>query len=383
MIRIWYGDIVLPDKLLRNGQIIAEDGIIIYVGERKDNFNGRVKEIFHYENSYIWPGLIDIHIHGAGGYDTVDDNKSAVTGIAKELIKYGVTGFLATTITLPFSNLEKVINRIGEFKWNSGEAELLGIHLEGPWINEKYKGAHNIDHIQIPDRGQGIHLNALSNGKMKLVTLAPEIHNSLEMVEELAQLGIAVSLGHSDATYETIKEATILGAKSITHIYNAMRGFHHREIGVVGSALLIDQLYCEVIADGHHVHPLAVKTLAKNKNSDKIILISDGIRSIGKPDGEYDLGGLLFHVKDGQPRLPDGTLAGSTLTLNKAIMNIMEFADLPIWEAVKMASLNPATLLGFEQELGSIEVGKRSNLVSVDKNGDVKQVWIDGRVQIQ
>lgn len=422
MKQVWYGNIVLPDGILTDGQIIAEAGRIVYVGESV-NYLGKHRNIGNYiggdyddafvsSEGYLWPGLIDIHIHGVGGADVMDGSKEALTTMARTLLRYGVTGFLPTTLSAPIEDLKKILILIKNYKItkskdarngiyasydsngriitnesnmiiesDEGEAEILGVHLEGPWLNPNYKGAHNQDFLQVPKKGEGKALFDSSQGELSLVTIAPEIVNGYEMIKELNDLGVIVSIGHSGATYEEISRAIDLGVTNITHTYNAMSGFHHRELGVVGSALLIDKLQCELIADGIHVHPLAIRGLYKLKGANNIILVSDGIRAVGVPEGIYNLEGLEVICENGVARLNDNTLAGSLLTLNKAVINMMNYAEVAIWETVSMASLNPARLLGLDKEIGSIEIGKRANIVAVDNNGDVKKVWIDGIAQ--
>lgn len=402
MKQAWLGNIVLPDKILTDGQIIAETGKIVYVG-KSVNFLGKQRNIDSYidggydqvyasSEGYLWPGLIDIHIHGSGGADVMDGSEEALTTMARNLLNYGVTGFLPTTLSAPFKDLRDLLEIISNYKIFKSkayksrlinkniidEAEILGIHLEGPWLNPNYKGAHKESCLLTPQKGEGRELFNSAQGELKLVTIAPEIVNGLEMIKELKELGVIVSIGHSDATYEEIRKAVEWGVTNITHTYNAMSGFHHREPGVTGAALFTDRLQCELIADGLHVHPLAIKGLYKLKGSKNIILVSDGIRAIGMPEGKYNLGGLEVMCENGAARLNDSTLAGSLLTLNKAVINMMNYADIAIWEAVSMASLNPARMLGLDKEIGSIEVGKRANIVAVDNNSDVKQVWIDG-----
>jgi N-acetylglucosamine-6-phosphate deacetylase len=381
--RVWIGNVVLPDRILYDGQIIAEDGKIVYVGEQLDHPDPNSDLVTIHPDGYLWPGLIDIHVHGSGGSDTMDGTAEALSTISKSLLSFGVTGYLPTTMTMGKERIAQVLSTIASWKRKCGEAEILGVHLEGPWISPKYKGAQNPEYILPPRKGDGKWVFEASQGMVKIVTLAPEQGEADAVIQELTKLGIQVSIGHSDATYEEVEKAVKLGARHITHTFNASRGLHHREPGVVGAALALDELYCELIADGFHVHPNAVRLLIKVKGKDRVILISDGIRAVGLPDGESELGGLKVWTKDGKATLEDGTLAGSLLTLNRAVINAVRFADIPIWEAVQMASLNPAKRLGLDHSLGSIEVGKRANIVAVDGEGSVNAVWIDGIEQFR
>jgi N-acetylglucosamine-6-phosphate deacetylase len=311
----------------------------------------------------------------------MDGTPDSFSLVSKTLLKFGVTGYLATTVTMDKPHISRVLEALASWKSGEGEAEVLGVHLEGPWICSHYKGAQNPDYIQIPQAGDGKWAHAASKGKLRIVTLAPEQPGALTVIQELVKEGVIVSIGHTNATYEQVEKAVDLGASHITHTFNAMRGLHHREPGVVGAALGMEQLHCEVIVDGLHVHPKAVDLLVKIKGVEKTLLVSDGMSAVDMPDGEYDLGGLKVTTHGGKAMLDDGTLAGSVLTLNRAVMNSVNFAKLPIWQAVAMASLNPAKRLGLDAEMGSIEAGKRANLVAVDEDGTVQQVWIDGEEQ--
>ena len=378
MKKVWFGNIVLPDKLLVNGQITVENGRIIAVGPRQSRPDFGSAQVIEYQADYIWPGLIDLHVHGAGGADVMDGTNLSLSIIAATLLRYGVTGFLATTVTAEKDDLKKVMDVASFWKRKTGEAEILGIHLEGPWVCSKHKGAQNPEFIQNPQKGDGVWAYEASKGSLKIVTLAPEKPQAGELIKELVKLGVIVSIGHTDADYRQVEHAVQLGASHITHTFNAMRGFHHREPGAVGAALMINSLFSEVIADGYHVHPKAVELLVRTKGSNQVLLVSDGIQAVAMPEGEYELGGLKIYTREGKAMLSDGTLAGSLLTLNHSVINAMRFADIPIWEAVKMASLNPAERLGIDNQTGSIEVGKRANLIAVNSDGDVQNVWIDG-----
>ncbi len=382
MRKIINGRMVLPDKILENGQLIIEEGIIIHIGETRYTHHSEAQHTFQWNQGYIWPGLLDIHIHGAGGSDTMDGTKESLSIIAKSLLKHGVTGFLATTVTTSYDKLKKVLVNIADWESSDKEAELLGVHLEGPWISPVYHGAQNPRFVVTPKMGDGALLYKFSKGKIKMVTLAPEVKNVPELIKELVALGVIVSIGHTDATYKDVFEAVKLGVSHITHTFNAMKPFHHREPGVIGAALTDKNLSCEIIADGQHVHPAAIKMLIEARGVDHVMLVSDSIRAVHMGEGSYELGGLEIQVKGDRATLEDGTLAGSMLSLNKAVMNTTSFADIPIWEAVKMASLNPAIKLGLAHDIGSIEVGKRANIIAVQENGDVNHVWVDGEKQL-
>ena len=370
------GKIVLPDGLLENGLLIVKGERIVYVGKKIPLNDCEIINV----KGYLWPGLLDIHVHGSGGADVLDDSEGALPQMARSLIRFGVTGFLATTMTAAkpvlaraMSNIVRSASRIPD------GAEVLGIHLEGPWLSKDYLGAQNPSYIAASSESEAKWAINTSQGMLKLVTLAPESPGVLKAIRVFTENRIVVSLGHSDATWVQVETAVAAGASHVTHVFNAMRGLHHREPGMAGAALAEDRLSVELIADGWHVHPAIIRIIAKVKPSDQLILVSDGISAVGMPDGEYQLGGLPIVVREAQARLGNGALAGSLLTLNKAVFNMASFAHIPLWQAVRMASLAPAKKLGIDSEYGSIEKGKKANLVIVDEAARVELVYREGR----
>ena len=371
------GKIVLPDGLLENGLVTVKGERIVYVGERIPlNGHYEVKKV----HGYLWPGLIDIHVHGSGGADALDDSEEALTQMARSLLRFGVTGFLPTTMTVAKPVLAKAVSNIvcSATRIHDG-AEVLGIHLEGPWLSPYYMGAQNPSYLVAPSETEAEWAVNTSQGMLKLVTLAPERSGALEAIRVFAKNKVVVSLGHTDATWVQVESAVEAGASHVTHVFNAMRALHHREPGMAGAALTEDRLSVELIADGLHVHPAIIKILTKLKTLDQLLLISDGISAVGMRDGEYQLGGLPIIVRNGQATLGNGTLAGSLLTLNKAIFNMISLTNIPLWQAVRMASLTPAKKLGIANEYGSIEIGKKANLVVVDEAARVELVYREGK----
>ena len=371
------GKIVLPDGLLENGLVIVKGERIVYVGER-------IPLDGHYEvkkvHGYLWPGLIDIHVHGSGGANVLDDAEEALPQMARSLLRFGVTGFLPTTMSVAKPVLAKAVSTIvrSASRIHDG-AEVLGIHLEGPWLSPHYMGAQNPSYLAAPSETEAEWAVNTCQGMLKLVTLAPESSGALEAIRVFAKNKVVVALGHAGATWVQVETAVEAGASHVTHIFNAMRGLHHREPGMAGAALAEDRLSVELIADGLHVHPAIIKLLTRVKTPDQLLLISDGISAVGMQDGEYQLGGLPIVVREGQAALKNGTLAGSLLTLNKAVFNMIYFTNIPLWQAVRMASLAPAKKLGIANEYGSIENGKKANLVVVDEAARVEMVYREGK----
>ena len=379
--------------LIKNIQIYAEHVIIetgfIKIAAGKIVEQGllhELKEDGHYEeinvpkNFKIIPGLIDIHMHGVDGADTMDATFSALDKMTKALPKEGTTSFLATTITQDKEAIERALMNVGEFCSTTGKAEILGVHLEGPFINRKMAGAQPVNHIIGPESSLFKEWQRLSKDRIKLVTLAPEIPGAFELIEFLSKNEIVASIGHSDATFEQVSSAVHAGATQVTHLFNQMRGLHHREPGLVGAALLHEELRAELIVDGIHVSPEIVKLAYRQKGKEGLILITDSMRAKCLKDGSYDLGGQEVQVKEGKAVLQDGTLAGSTLKADNAVKNMMNFTGCSLADAIEMASANPAKQLNLFNRKGSIAVGKDADLVILDDNNDVFMTFCRGKL---
>lgn len=328
----------------------------------------------------VLPGFIDEHIHGAGGADAMDGTLDALNVISKTLVKEGTTSFLATTMTVSKEKIVKTLSAIKDYGEKNGGARLVGVHLEGPFISKKFKGAQSEKFVERPSVSLMQEFMRASGNKIKIVSLAPEEEGASELIEFLDKNGIVASIGHSAAKYEEVLNAYNCGAKNVTHTYNAQSPLHHREIGVVGSALLIDELNTEVICDTVHVSVQAIKVLLKNKREDKVILITDSMRAKGLKDGESELGGQKVIVKNGEARLVDGTLAGAILKMNCAIKNLVEKVGVKLERAVDFATINPARVLGIEKEAGSIKQGKRADFTVLDKDFNVYMTIVGGQV---
>ena len=357
--------------------LICEGGKITHVGPKRD---GEQADLI-VEDGLIAPGYIDVHVHGSNGYDVMDGTEEALRGMAHALAGYGVTGFLATTLTGDLEHLSNVLATCRQFADGAtGGALLLGIHLEGPWINAKHKGAQNGEHVVAPATEAAKRLLEAAGGLLKIVTLAPEQPQALDVIELLEAHGVRPSVGHSDATYEHVKDAIGHGLAHVTHCYNAMRGLHHREPGVVGAAMYHDELTTELIADGLHVHPVAMSILYRLKQSDGLVLVSDGMRAVGMEDGDYDLGGLPVQMRGGEARLADGTLAGSTLTLDQAVRNMVRYCAVPVGEAIAMASETPSKVIGVADRKGKLQVGYDADFLILDNELNVQATYIGGRI---
>jgi N-acetylglucosamine-6-phosphate deacetylase len=362
---------------VKRGNIEFSDGLISQITENS-NFDGLELE----PNLIVIPGFIDEHIHGVHNHDVMDGTIESISEIAKALVKEGITSFLATTMTQSVEAISKALVNVRNYMniQDYTGAEVLGIHLEGPFLNEEACGAQPKKYIVNPSVEQFKAYQVLSGNQIRFVTVAPENDGGIDMIKYCKSNDVVASIGHTKANYEQTLEAIQAGASSVTHCYNAMTGLHHRDIGVVGAALLHEELQAELIADGIHVQEKAIELLYRNKGKQGITLVTDSMRAKGLEDGNYDLGGQNVFVHNGEARLANGTLAGSTLFMNKAIANMIKFLNLKIVDVVMMASTNPAKKLGIFDRKGSIEVGKDADLVVLNEKYEVVMTICKGNL---
>ena len=377
-----HGTIITPFQLLEDRIIIIEKGKIIAITDKKEDLSIlKNAEIIEAKDKFIIPGYIDIHVHGGGGSDVMDGEYEAIKQVATTHSRFGTTAFLPTTMTMSKNKIIKSLKSIHEARLKgTGTAEILGIHLEGPYINPEKKGAQKEEDIKKISLEEFLEFNQASGNLIRLVTIAPEMPGAIDFIRWLHQQGIIVSVGHSNATYKQVQEGIQAGLSQVTHIFNAMRGLHHREPGVVEAALTSSELTIEIIADGIHVHPIVLRILTQIKEGEKLILITDAMRATGIKDGNYDLGGQEVTVSKEQARLKDGTLAGSVLTMDKAVKNLVTKIGISLPKAIQMASFNPAKCLGVEDRKGSLEPGKDADIVILNKNLETELTMVAGKV---
>ena len=328
---------------------------------------------------YLSPGFIDIHIHGAGGFDTMDGTYEAINNISKTIMNHGTTSFLPTTMTCSDSDIRKAVEAITEAINRGTEgAEVLGAHLEGPFISSEMIGAQNPKYIQAPSIDSFKKLVGENKNTIISITLAPEVPGALELIEYLDKEGIIASIGHSKGTFEDAIKGIACGITHSTHLFNAMTGFHHREAGVVGAVFNSD-ITTEVICDGIHISYPSLKIAFNQKTTDKVILITDAMMACGMAEGTYSLGGQEVFVKDNAARLENGALAGSILTLDKAVKNLHQNTSYELHEIIKMATYNPAKFCNVHHKKGLIKEGYAADLILFDENINVKKVMVGGR----
>lgn len=357
---IYTGKESIADGYVRYGKTIVEVDSMSNFIPREDD------EIVQIDGDYLIPGFIDIHSHGGYGLDNMDASAEEIDSMVKQMtLKEGITSYFCTTMTQTPQNIESAMKNIKDAAEKN--PVIQGIHLEGPFISLKYKGAQDASYIQKPDENILQHWNELSGNRIKIVTYAPEEATS-DFEEWCLANGIVPSVGHSNATFDQL---CCCRACHVTHLYNAQRGLNHREPGVTGYGLLTDEVKTEMICDGIHIKPKMVYMAYKVKGSDGIELVTDSMRAKGMPEGKSELGGQIVYVKDGTARLEDGTIAGSVLTYIDAFKNIMKFTGASLEEAVQMSSGNQAKEFGLTQK-GAIAVGKDADFVILDQEYELK-----------
>jgi N-acetylglucosamine-6-phosphate deacetylase len=329
----------------------------------------------------LLPGFIDLHVHGAMGHEAMDASRTGLQEMARFYARHGVTGFLATTWTAGHEETQAVlemVRNLAEQRTLEGGASVLGVHLEGPYLNPVRCGAQDVSLIRRAEREQA--LGYLDSGVVRLLALAPEFPENLWLLDECVRRGITVSAGHTAASLEEMQFAVQHGVRQVTHCFNAMTGLSHREPGTVGAAMSLPEINCELIADNIHVHPAVQKILVDVKGPSRVILITDAVRGAGLPDGDYPIGERTITIRDGAARLPNGTLAGSILTMDRALRNILQNTGLSLSAAWPMSSLNAARAIGLSSSKGSLEVGKDADLVLLDKDLNVLLTMVEGQV---
>ncbi|MEM4527665.1 MAG: N-acetylglucosamine-6-phosphate deacetylase [Desulfurococcaceae archaeon] len=372
--------IIAPNMVIKDGYVVIEDGVIKSVG--KEPFKGPTSESIDLEGQLLLPGLIDTHTHGISGLDiTMNPDPSVLLEMSSHYARHGVTGFLATTVSAPHDVLLKACKAFKDAKdsWRpSHGARLLGLHLEGPYISPEMPGAMNPLFIRKPSIRELEEYIEVSGRNIRQITIAPEIEGIDELITYARLNNIVVSAGHTNAFYEIGLNKIAMGISKATHIFNAMRGIHHREPGIALSLLQARGVFVELIADFIHLHPGVVKMVIDYASPDRVVLVTDSIAATDMPDGVYELGGLKISVERGVCKLVDADkLAGSTLTMDKAIRNIVELGY-SLVDVVKMASLTPAKSIELDIKIGDIKPGYRADLVVLDEGFNVLKTIVNG-----
>ena len=373
-----------PTEEIRDAGILIEDTAIREIGPRAALQAPPGTREIRAAGLTAVPGFLDVHIHGAGGHDVMEGTREALEAVAAMVARHGTTSFVATTVTASpettCGSVEGIARYIESncFTWNnSAGAEILGIHFEGPFISPTRRGVHPPEWLALPSAELLSRFLSAARGKGRILTLAPELDGAARCIDAALTSGLVVALGHTDATYEQARAAIARGARHAVHVYNAMRPFSHRDTGVIGAVLTSPEVTAELIADGVHVDEAAMRILLETKGSDRVILVSDGTAATGMPDGKYTLGTFEVTVAGGVCRNSEGKLAGSTLTLDRALRNIVALG-VPLSDALRMLTLNPARLLGLEEKKGVLRPGADADIVLLNETLCLSNVWTRG-----
>ena len=370
-----------PDRPELPGWLLIENGLIqaIGYGLTPDFSRDASVRLLDAGEKRLLPGFIDVHVHGAMGHELMDASAQGLQEMARFYASHGVTSFLATTWTASQDSILNALHLVEEMQGPiQGGATLLGAHLEGPYLHPARCGAQDVNWIRRAEKAEA--LEFLDTGVIRLLSLAPEFDENTWLIDECVRRGIPVSAAHTTASYEQMQEAVGRGITHLTHSYNAMQGLGHREVGTIGAAMTLPQVRCELIADNIHVHPVAQKILVDLKGPAGVILVTDAIRAAGLPDGEYKLDERSVHIQGGAVRLPDGTLAGSILTMETALRNVHAATGRSLAEIWVMSSLNAARAIGVSSQKGSLEVGKDADLILLDEDFNVNLTVVKGEI---
>jgi N-acetylglucosamine-6-phosphate deacetylase len=378
---------ITPADYIENPVVVVEDDVIVALGSREDRSLPCGTKQMDFPGAVLAPGFIDLHVHGGAGFDVMSASSEGLAQFEAHLVRHGVTGYFPTTVTAPMdatlSALERLAARIEWAEKNSSVAagaQPLGIHLEGPFISQARRGAHPGEHIQPPSVDLLRRFWEAARGRIKIMTIAPELPGALELIAEAAGWGVCVSLGHSDADYDCARAAISAGARHATHVFNAMRTLDHRDPGILAAVLTDARVSAEIICDGVHVSAPVIQIFLKAKGLDSAVLVSDAISATGMPDGRYTLGGFEVEVKGNRCVSAEGKLAGSVLTLDQAVRNVMEFAGCDLHHAVCLVTRNPARTAALGSHRGTLAPGGSADVVVLSRAGEVLHHLVKGRV---
>jgi N-acetylglucosamine-6-phosphate deacetylase len=373
--RLWDGT-----SLHQNPLLLVEDGRIHSITSRESSELPSGARVLDYPGATIGPSFFDVHFHGAAGHDVMEATPAALDKIGRFIASRGTAAYLATTVTAPFDEtlraLDGLANEIAKLP-EPGRARPLGIHLEGPFLSHEKRGVHPPEHLLPPSTATFDRLVDAAHGHVRLITIAPELPGAEELIRHAVSRGVRVSLGHSNATAAETKAGIAAGGSSATHTFNAMRPLDHREPGILGTVLTSDDLYADLICDGVHTTPEIVRLWWRAKGPERAILITDALAAAGMPDGEYFLGGFAVEVK-GDRAMARGVLAGSVLTLDRALWNFVRFTGATVDDGLRLITRNPAAMTGLDHRAGSIVPGRAANLVIIDEQGKLVASIIAG-----
>jgi len=378
------GTVCTPYETVHDGYLLVENGRIREIGKGKPPITRRLSQTLDANGKLVLPGFIDIHVNGGGGSITLDGTLEAIRSMAGAHAKFGTTAMLPAVISIDDATLRKAVSAIAEAseKGTRG-ADVLGVHLEGPFLSPARRGIHQKEFLRSPSREYFDAIYELARGKLRIVALAPELDGAMDLTRHASALGVIVSLAHSGADYQQTREAIESGLRLCDHIFNAMPPLMHRAPGPVGAFLTSRDTYVEMIADGCHVHPAVMEMVIKTKGTDRVILVTDAMPPAGTSMKKFSISETQFDVKGNSCFAPDGRFAGTALTMNKAVKVILDSTSTSLADALKLASLNPAKLLGIDPTKGSLEVGKDGDVVVADADLNVHATVIGGTIVYQ
>src|SRR6266849_4428664 len=388
MLAFTAGRLFTPTDSIEHPLVLVEHGRVVDISARSSRQVPAGVSTCDFGDNVMAPGYVDLHIHGSAGYDVMDDTAEALPAIEQLLARHGVTSYFPTTVTAPMDTtmraLERLADGIEKRERNNANGKIralpLGIHLEGPFISHARRGVHPPENLSPPSLPAFDRFWQAARGHIRMLTIAPELPGAIEVITEAAKRGVCVSLGHSDADLNAARAGVAAGARHATHTFNAMRPLGHRDPGILGEVLTDSRLSADIIADGIHLDPEIVQLFLKAKGPDAAVLITDATAATGMRDGRYRLGSLEVEVKDGKC-MNGGNLAGSVLTMDLAVRNVMQFAKWDLQQAVRLATLNPArvaNLNGGLREVGLLKAGAPADLVVLSPTGEVRNTIIGG-----
>jgi N-acetylglucosamine-6-phosphate deacetylase len=387
MLALTAANLVTPQQHLEQPLLLVEDGTVLELSTRATRELPGDASLLDFGDATLAPAFIDLHIHGGAGFDVMQADAAALPAIEGFLALHGVGSYFPTTVTAPVDATCAALDRLASAiesaaslgAGNYQRSRPLGIHLEGPFISHVRRGVHTPADLLAPTLAMFDRFWQASRGQIRIMTIAPELEGAMEVIAEAVRRGVCVSMGHSDADYHSARNAVDAGARHATHTFNAMRPLSHRDPGIAGEVLTDPRVSAEIIADGIHVDPAVVSLFLRCKGPDSAVLVTDAISATGMPDGTYRLGSLSVEVKQGKCLSSEGRLAGSVLTLDRAVRNLMEFTGCDLQQAVQAATANPARTLRLERK-GTLTPGSDADVVVLSPTGEVRQTMIAGRV---
>ena len=374
--------LLAPDRVVERPIVLLDDGLIASVGTQTEMSLPQGRHVALPECT-LAPAFFDVHIHGCAGHDSMEATESALSAMGRFLARRGVGAYCATTVTAPLEALLHSLSGLAKLMPKPLEgARPVGIHLEGPFLSPHKRGAHAESQLLTPSVALFDRMWQAAEGTIRVMTIAPELPGAEETIAHATKLGVRISLGHSNADSEAARRGVKAGGVTATHTFNAMRPLDHRDPGILGEVLTNDALFAEIICDGMHVDPVAVRLFRKAKGADRAMLMTDAMAGTGMPDGRYRLGELEVRVENGRCVIGENTLAGSTLTMDRAVQNFMAFTGAGLAETIGLATRNPARMVGLDDQIGALTVGRSADIAVLSPKNEIVETFLRGEGQL-